>query len=165
MGIFISVLFIIAQMSIDRWMDKQNVIYPYNGILFSQKKEWNTYSYYNMDGLEVLTLCGRRQTSDPIYMKGFPGGSVIKNLPVMQELQETWVQSLGWEDPLEEGMATHSSILIRIIPWTEELGAATVHGVAKRHDWATEDTCTDAKWGHLCRALPAKHAGDGASSS
>ena len=35
-------------------------------------------------------------------------------------LQETWVRSLGWEDPLEEGMATHSSILAWKIPWTEE---------------------------------------------
>ena len=40
---------------------------------------------------------------------GLPGGSVVKNLPVMQE---TWVPSLGREDPLEEGMATHSSILV-----------------------------------------------------
>ena len=42
---------------------------------------------------------------------GFPSGSVVKNLPAMQEMQETSVQSLGQEDPLEEGMATHSSIL------------------------------------------------------
>ena len=35
----------------------------------------------------------------------------VKNLPVMQKTQETWVRSLGWEDPLEEEMATHSSIL------------------------------------------------------
>ena len=40
----------------------------------------------------------------------------------MQETQELWVQSLGWEDPLEEEMATHSSILARKIPWTEEPG-------------------------------------------
>ena len=40
---------------------------------------------------------------------------LIKNLPVMQE---TWVRSLGWEDPLEMGMATHSSILAWRIPWT-----------------------------------------------
>ena len=40
----------------------------------------------------------------------------------MQEPQETWVQSLGWEDPLEEGMATHSSIPAWRIPWTEEPG-------------------------------------------
>ena len=42
---------------------------------------------------------------------GFPGGSVVKNLPVMQKTQETWVRSLGQEDPLEKEMATHSSIL------------------------------------------------------
>ena len=42
---------------------------------------------------------------------GFTGGSLVKNLPIMQELQETQVQSLGEEDPLEEGKATHSSIL------------------------------------------------------
>ena len=46
----------------------------------------------------------------------------VKNLPATQETQETWVRSLGWEDPLEEGMATHSSILAWRIPWTEELG-------------------------------------------
>ena len=44
---------------------------------------------------------------------------LIKNLPAMRE---TWVQSLGWEDPLEEGVATYSSILARRIPWTEETG-------------------------------------------
>ena len=40
----------------------------------------------------------------------------------MQKIQETQVRSLGWEDPLEEGMATHSSILASEIPWTEEPG-------------------------------------------
>ena len=53
---------------------------------------------------------------------GLPGGSIVKNLPAMQELQETWVPSLGWEDPLEEGMATHSSILAWRILWREEPG-------------------------------------------
>ena len=42
---------------------------------------------------------------------------MVKNLPAMWE---TWVQSLGWEDPLKEGMATHSSILAWRLPWTEE---------------------------------------------
>ena len=54
----------------------------------------------------------------------------IKNLPAVQE---TRVQSLGLEDPLEKGMATHSSILAWRISWTEEPGGATVHGVAKSH--------------------------------
>ena len=44
---------------------------------------------------------------------------MIKNLSAMQE---TWIRSLGQEDPLEKGMATHSSILAWIIPWTEEPG-------------------------------------------
>ena len=45
---------------------------------------------------------------------------MVKNLPAMQEPQETQVQSLGQEDPVEDGMATHSSILAWRIPWTEE---------------------------------------------
>ena len=45
---------------------------------------------------------------------------LVKNLPAMQE---TWVQFLGWEDPLEKEMATHSSILAWRIPWTEEPGS------------------------------------------
>ena len=51
--------------------------------------------------------------------QGFRGGSVVKNLPA---LQETQVRSLGPEDPLEEEMVTHSSILAWRIPWTEESG-------------------------------------------
>ena len=50
---------------------------------------------------------------------GFPGDSVLKNLPAKQELQ---VQSLGWEDPLEKETATRSSILAWEIQWTEEPG-------------------------------------------
>ena len=47
---------------------------------------------------------------------------VIKNPPANAETKETWVRSLGQEDPLEEGMAMHSSILAWRIPWTEEPG-------------------------------------------
>ena len=46
----------------------------------------------------------------------------VKNLPAMLETKEMWVQSLGWEDPLEEDVATHSSILAWRISWTEEPG-------------------------------------------
>ena len=49
-------------------------------------------------------------------------GSAVKDLPAMQESQETHVRTLGQEDPLEEEMATHSSILTCKIPWTEEPG-------------------------------------------
>ena len=50
----------------------------------------------------------------------FPDDSVVKNLPAIQKTQETWVWSLGQQDPLDEGTATHSSILAWRIPWIEE---------------------------------------------
>ena len=56
-----------------------------------------------------FTLCN--------FSQGFPGGSTVKNLSARQE---TRVLSLGQEDPLEQGMATHASILTWRIPWTEE---------------------------------------------
>ena len=52
----------------------------------------------------------------------FPGGAAVKKSPTMQKTQETRVQSLGQEDPLEKGMATPSSIHAWRIPWTEEPG-------------------------------------------
>ena len=53
---------------------------------------------------------------------------IVKHPPA---LLETWVRSLGWEDPLEEGMATHSSIIAWGIPMNRGIWWATVHGVAK----------------------------------
>ena len=59
----------------------------------------------------------------------------MQEMPAMQEMQETQVQSLGWEDPPVEKMAIYSSILAWEIPWTEE----TAHGVARvGHDLATK---------------------------
>ena len=54
---------------------------------------------------------------------------MVKNLPAVQD---TRVQSLGWEDPLEEGMATHFSILACEIPWTEELGGLQSMGGSQK---------------------------------
>ena len=66
---------------------------------------------------------------------GFQGGSAVKNMPAMQEMHEMQVQSLGWEDPLEEKMATHSSILAWRIPWTEEHGGLlSIRSHRVRHD-------------------------------
>ena len=63
---------------------------------------------------------GTPNIRDMLYQQmGFPGGSVVKNPPAMQE---TWVGSLGWEDPLEKDMATHSSTLAWEMPGTEEPG-------------------------------------------
>ena len=53
---------------------------------------------------------------------------IVKNLPAVQK---TWVRFLGWEDPLEEGMTTHSSILAWRIPMDRGAWQATVHGVTK----------------------------------
>ena len=72
-------------------------------------------------------------------MRGFPGGSVVKNPPAKQEIQ---IQSRGQEDPLEEEMATHSSILAWKIPWLEEPGGLLSMGLQRiGHDWAIELVC------------------------
>ena len=60
---------------------------------------------------------------------GLPRWSVVKNSPAMQEMQ---VQFLGWKDPVEKEMATHSSIFAWAIPWTEEPGR--LHAVTKESD-------------------------------
>ena len=60
---------------------------------------------------------------------------LVKNLPEMQ----TWVHSLGWEDPLEKEMATHSSILAWRIPWTEEPGGLPGHEIS---GWNTTESLT-----------------------
>ena len=65
----------------------------------------------------------------PAYIiLGFPGSSAVKNLPAVQETQEMRVQSLGQEDPLEESLATNSSVLAWEIPWTEEPGGLSPQG-------------------------------------
>ena len=57
----------------------------------------------------------------------------------MQKTQETWVRSLGWEDPLEQEMTTHSSIFVWKIPWTEEPGGLQSVGLQRVGSyWATE---------------------------
>ena len=69
-----------------------------------------------------------------IYI-GLPSGSVMKNLPEIQETQEKWVQSLGGKDPLKEEMATHFSMLDWEIPWTEKPDRLQSVGLQRdRHD-------------------------------
>ena len=68
---------------------------------------------------------------------GFPYGSSVKNLHATQELQEMWVQFLDWEDPLEESLATHSSILAWRIPGTEKHSGLQSMGTQRvRNDWS-----------------------------
>ena len=67
---------------------------------------------------------------------------MVKNLPAVQE---TWVCSLGWKDPLEMGMATHSSILAWRIPWTEQPGGLWAMGLQRVGYDQTTDTFTSRK--------------------
>ena len=74
------------------------------------------YSTGNYIQYLVINHNGKRYKKEYIYVcvcvcGGFAGSSAVKNLPAMQEMLETRVRPLGWEDPLEEGMATHSSVL------------------------------------------------------
>ena len=67
----------------------------------------------------------------------------VKNPLAMQETQEMRVQFLGWEDPLEEEMATHSSILVWEVPWTEEPDALQSKGSQRvRHNQTTKHLLT-----------------------
>ena len=69
------------------------------------------------------------------YYEPFLVAQTVKNLPVVQE---TWVWSVGQEDPLEMGMATHSSLAWRI-PWTEEPGGLQSMGLQRvGHNWASD---------------------------
>ena len=73
------------------------------------------------------------------HIYSFPGGSVVKNPPAVQETKETCISSLGWEDPLEKEMATHSSILAWEIPWIEESGRLQSVGSQRvRHNLVTK---------------------------
>ena len=83
----------------------------------------------------------------------------IKNLPAVQE---TWVQSLDWEDPLEKEMATHFSIFTWKIPWTEEPGRLQSMGSQwVGHHWATKCTHTLIQFSHsvVSDSLRSQHQG------
>ena len=73
--------------------------------------------------------------------RGLPMAQMVKNLPKMQE---TRIGFLGQEDPLEEGMATHSSILAWRIPWTESLAGYSPWGCRVGHKWLTKQQQTTA---------------------
>ena len=102
--------------------------------------EW--FILFGMMSLRVTHVVACVRISVPFKLNNIPFTSlvaqIVKNLPAMQETQ---LLSLGWEDPLEEGMATHSSILAWRIPWTEEPGV-TVPGVTNNltrlRDWHTQ---------------------------
>ena len=67
-------------------------------------------------------------------MQGFPGGAGEKGPACQQKIRETWIQSLGWEGPLEEGMATISFFFAWRIPWIEESGGLQFIGSKRVRD-------------------------------
>ena len=87
--------------------------------------------YNNWEAESAISWIGSEMTSLRVIWASLVA-QLVKNLPAMPE---TPVWFLGWEDPLEEGMATHSSILIWRIPTDRGAWRATVHGVAKSRPW------------------------------
>ena len=71
---------------------------------------------------------------------------MVNNPPAKQEMQEIWVQFLGWKDPLEREMATHSSILVGKIPWTEEPGELQSVGLQRVEHYLATKQKLRAAW-------------------
>ena len=93
--------------------------------------------------------CGRITYADsflfnkPLLTWGLPGSSAVENRTI-QEIQETWIWSFGLEDPLEEEMESHSSILAWRISWPEEPGGLQSMGSQKNQTWLKEWTARTA---------------------
>ena len=107
-------------------------IYKYTRSLLLHK----VYSLLKGYGSVIQNMLSKHETLGSIpctpIVLGFPVAQKVKNLPTMRETQ---VQSLSQEDPLEKGMATHSSILAWRIPWTEEPGGPQSTGSQRgKHD-------------------------------
>ena len=87
------------------------------------------------EALVIVNNAAMNMNITNIYGHAFLVAQRLKRLPATQE---TWVWSLGWKDPLEKEMATHSSILAWRIPWMEEPGGLKSTGSQRvGHDWAT----------------------------
>ena len=103
---------------------------------YPDSKQWKSSVSRFIECIIILSCHLWYKIMFDILQNGFPGGAVVKNPLAMQEM---WVQILGWEDPLQEEMATHSGILAQEIPWTEEPGGTWCTGLQRvRHDRATE---------------------------
>ena len=134
-------------MSINRGTDKDDVV-AFNGILLSHNKELNWVICRGLDWPKGFpdSSVGKESACNAGDPRSIPGSGrsaekgigyplqyswaslvvqLVKNLPAMRE---SWVRSLGWEDPLEKGKVTHSSILAGRIPWTLWVPCCIAHG-------------------------------------
>ena len=111
--------------------------------LDGRESEWTPRVGDGQGGLECCNSWGRKESETTerlnwTELRASFVAQMVKNLTEMQETQEMWFWSLGWEDPLEEEMTTYSSILAWRIPWTEEPGGLQSMGSQRvRYNWAT----------------------------
>ena len=124
---------------------KGQISYDLTYIWYLRNKTWPALLYgrnqHNIIRIFFLIFLktDKTKTDSEIRRMGPPRQHSGKESTCQYRRQETWVQSLGREDPLEEGMATHSSILAWRSPWTEEPGGLQSIGLQRvRRDWETE---------------------------
>ena len=118
-------------------MEKKRLIPSSNNL--HSKGILNT-KLHHQHPLQYLNMLFTHQSSVETLLGIFLVVQLVKNPTAMQE---TWVWSLGWEDPLEEDKATHSSILAWRISWTEDPGGLQSMGSQRvRHNWATKHSTT-----------------------
>ena len=109
--------------------------------IYIKMRVTQTYSFFSINGTVQLNLCLLLYVDDfnilIIWMQGLHSlvAQMVKNLPAVWE---AWVQSLGWEVSLEEGMAIHPNILAWRIPMDRGAWWAAVHGVAKSQTWLSD---------------------------
>ena len=120
--------------NVDKDAEQWELFYIVDGISSAGKE-----SACNAGDPSLIPGLGRSAGEETGYTLQYSWASLVaqtvKNLPA---IRKTWVQSLGWEDPLEKEMATHSSILAWRIPWTEEPGRLQSTGSQRiGHDWMT----------------------------
>ena len=97
-----------------------------------------TLSFLFLLFLKIYWSIIRIQLATRFYIRAYLVAQMVKNSPAMRE---TWVQSLGWEDPLEEGMATTPIFLPGESPWTEKPGGLQSMGSQRvGHNWATKQS-------------------------
>ena len=115
-------------------MEKDQIFVKLKNLMLNHPKS-RTFVFSIISNGDVAT---NRKHVGYAQQEGFLAGSMVKNLPAMRE---TWIQSLGWKDPLEKGIATHSNILAWRFPWTEEPGGLqSLKSQRVRHD---KHTCTN----------------------
>ena len=120
------------------------IVFVFPGFFSQHHKYWYSLRFVFIHVLSLLYMISMLTSYRSSVAQAFPGGSNGKESPLVQE---TWVQSLGQEDPREEEMATHSIIFAWKIPWSEEPGEPqSIRLKRVGHDWANN---TDRWWLHV----------------